>query len=229
VKAGIEMARSVEINAERKLSYTFIKSPFNGIIDRIPFKVGSLINEGSLLTTASDLHAIYIYFNVSESDYLQYIKTKATDPHQRNKEVDLFLADGTEYPYKGKIETMTGEFNKSTGSIAFRAKFPNPDKLLKHGGTGVIRITNHIPDALLIPQKACFEVQDKNYVYVVDKNNKIKIKSFIPKSRFKDYYIVESGLKAGEKIIYEGLQNIKEGMEITSKYIPMDSLTYLED
>jgi membrane fusion protein (multidrug efflux system) len=222
VNAGIETARSAEINAERKLSYTYIKSPFNGIIDRIPFKVGSLINEGSLLTTASDLHAIYVYFNVSESDYLQYIKT--TDPHQKNKEVELFLADGTEYPYKGKIETMAGEFNESTGSIAFRAKFPNPNKLLKHGSSGVIRISNSIPNALLVPQKACFEVQDKNYVYVVEKGNKVKIKSFIPKSRFKDYYIVESGLKAGEKIVYEGLHDIKEGMEITMKYNPMDSL-----
>lgn len=223
-KARIEESRSALSNANQRLSYTSIRSPFNGIIDRIPFKVGSLIDHGTLLTTASDVSEVFVYFNVSEGEYLQYVKSRAVDSSHRNDVVSLVLADGTPYPELGSIETMEGEFRPSTGSIAFRARFPNPKTLLKHGATGKIRLSNKVNDAILIPQKAVFEMQDKNFVFVVDSANQVRMRNFIPKTRFSHYYIVESGLEAGDRILYEGIQEVRDGMQIVPKPVGADSL-----
>lgn len=228
VNARIEAARSAESNAEVRLSYTSIRAPFDGIIDRIPLKAGSLIDHGTLLTTASDVSAVYVYFNVSEGEYLEYIKSRLNHTASNNNIVRLVLVDGTHYPYAGKVETMEGEFKSSTGSIAFRAHFPNPDKLLKHGATGRIKLANTIHNALMVPQKAVFEIQDKNYVFVVDANNQVRMKNFVPKTRFSYFYIVESGLELGDRIVFEGIQNIRDGMLITPKPVVMDSLIALK-
>lgn len=221
-KARISEARSAQSNAAVRLSYASIRAPFSGIIDRIPLKAGSLIEEGTLLTTASDISEIFVYFYVSEAEYLQYIKNKINRGDQNNQ-VNLVLADGSEYPYPGTIETMEGEFKASTGSIAFRARFPNPDKILKHRATGRIRLYNRIENAIFVPQKSVFEIQDKNYVYVVDANNEVKMRNFTPKTRFSHYYIVESGLKPGDKIVYEGIQNLQEGMQIEPEPVELDT------
>ncbi len=223
-QASIDQARASLANARLRVSMTSIKAPFNGVINRIPYKAGSLIEEGTLLTTVSDISEIYAYFNVSEKEYLTFIK-KRRDPNQTApREVDLILADDTHYPYPGKIETTETVFEGNSGTIAFRAKFPNPKQLLRHGATGKITIDTDVNDALLVPQKAVFEVQDKNYVYVVDKNNQVKARSFIPRSRINQFYIVQSGLKPGERIVYEGTQSIKDGMKIVPKPVSADSL-----
>ncbi|MEX0883901.1 MAG: efflux RND transporter periplasmic adaptor subunit, partial [Cyclobacteriaceae bacterium] len=146
VMAKIEEAKSAESNAAVQLSYTEIRAPFDGTTDRIPLRTGSLINEGSLLTTVSDVSSVYVYFNVSEREYLEYMKAK--DETTENNVVQLVLADGSPYPFKGMIETMEGAFNANTGSIAFRARFPNPTKILKHGSTGKIILTNRIRNAI---------------------------------------------------------------------------------
>jgi membrane fusion protein (multidrug efflux system) len=223
-RARIEESRSAQANASIRLSYANIRASFDGIIDRIPLKSGSLVEEGTLLTSVSDNRAVFTYFNVSEGEYQEYIKTRQEHPNRKDTEVSLVLADGSTYPHAGKIETMEGEFDASTGSIAFRARFPNPDKLLKHGATGTVRLANRIDDALIVPQKAVFEIQDKNYVYVVDANNRITMKSFVPKARFSHFYIVESGLQPGERIVYEGIQNVKDGLQIVPHAVTLDSL-----
>ena len=162
------------------VSLTSIRAPFDGVINRIPFKRGSLIEEGALLTTISDIREMYAYFNVSEKEYLAFIK-KRLDPEKTTvREVELLLADDHAYPYKGKIETTETIFEGNSGTIAFRARFPNPKRLLRHGATGKIRLATDVDDAVLVPQKAVFEVQDKNFVYVVDANNKVKTRSFVP-------------------------------------------------
>ena len=223
-QASIDQAKAALANARLRVSMTNIKAPFNGVINRIPYKVGSLIEEGTLLTTVSDISQIYAYFNVSEKEYLSFIK-KRRDPNQAApREVDLLLADDTKYPYPGKIETTETVFEGNSGTIAFRARFSNPKQLLRHGATGKIRLETDVNDALLVPQKAVFEVQDKNFVYVVDKNNQVKTRSFVPQSRVNQFYIVQSGLKPGERIVYEGTQNIKDGMKIVPKPVPADSL-----
>lgn len=224
VNAKIEQARWAKQNAELRLSYTSVRAPFDGIIDRIPFKVGSLIDHGTLLTTVSDISEVFVYFNVSEGEYLDYVKSSVEESRRRNDLVTLMLADGTQYPYHGSVETMGGEFQASTGSISFRARFPNPNAILKHGATGKIRLANELEDALLIPQKAVFEIQDKNFVFVVDSANQVRMRFFVPKARFSRYYIVESGLKSGDKIVFEGIQEIRDGMRIVPKPVALDSI-----
>lgn len=224
VNAKIEQARWAKSNAQLKLSYTSIRAPFNGIIDRIPFKVGSLIDHGTLMTTVSDISEVFVYFNVSEGEYLDYVKNTVRESGGHNRLVTLMLADGTLYPYEGSVETMGGQFQASTGSISFRARFPNPKSILKHGATGKIRLTNTLNDAIMIPQKSVFEIQDKNFVFVVDSTNKVRMRNFVPKTRFSHYYIVESGLKSGEEIVFEGIQGIRDGMRIIPKKVRMDSL-----
>lgn len=223
VNARIEEARSAQSNAALRLSHTTIKAPFDGVVDRIPLKVGSLIDEGTLLTTVSDVSSVFTYFNVSENEYLEYVKTRGLNTAE-HRTVDLMLADGSFFSQKGKIETMEGEFDEGTGSIAFRARFANPTKLLKHGSTGTVRLSNTIDDALLVPQKAVFEIQDKSFVYVVGKDNQVKMQSFVPRTRYSHYYIVQSGLAPGDKIVYEGVQTLKDGAKIAPKLVSADGV-----
>lgn len=223
-EAKVNEARSAEENANIHLSYTCIRAPFDGIIDRIPLKMGSLVDEGTLITTVSDIRAVYAYFNVSENEYLHFIQLKKMNKPVYQDEVRLVLADGSDYPYPGKVETMESEFDEKTGSIAFRAKFPNPDKLLKHGATGTVKLTTEVNDAVIIPQKAVFEIQDKNFVFVVNQNNTVRMKSFEPKTKMNEFIIVQSGLADGDTIVYEGVQNIRDGIQITPHYVKIDSL-----
>lgn len=222
-KAKIEEALTTQKSAETKLSYTYISAPFDGIIDRIPLKIGSLIDPGALLTTISDINQIYAYFHISENEYLRFKKSLTKGP-QENKPLQLILADGSEYAYPGKIETIDGEFNDNTGAIAFRARFPNPNKLLKHGATGKVRLTSAVENAILIPQRSTFEIQDKNYVFVVDGKNKVTMRAFRPGQRVAQFYIVEQGLKPGEKFVYEGMQSIRQGDMIAPRFLNTDSL-----
>lgn len=222
-KAKIDEALSVQTSAETKLSYTFIRAPFDGIIDRIPLKMGSLIDPGALLTTISDVHNVFAYFNISENEYLQYRKS-VSKGMKEDRPINLLLADGTSYAFPGKIETSDGEFNENTGAIAFRARFPNPNKLLKHGASGKARLTTSVDNAIIIPQKATFEIQDKTFVFVVDKNNMVQMRAFKPGRRVAQYYIVEAGLKPGENIVYEGVQSIRQGSKIKPQKMNLDSL-----
>jgi len=224
-EARVNEAKSAKSNAAIQLSYTNLKSPFNGLISRIPLKKGSLVSAGTLLTKISDNSSINAYFNVSEGEYLGYQKMlKNEGVNESKKYVTLTLADGTIYPYKGIIETTEGEINSSTGTIAFRAKFPNPDRLLKHGSTGKITLSRPVRDALLVPQKAAFEIQDKLFVYVLDQNNKVSIRSFEPENRLSHFYIVHNGLQPQDQVIYEGIQNLKEGATVHPIFYTMDTL-----
>ncbi len=225
-KAKVDEAISVQKAAETKLSYTFIRAPFDGVIDRIPLKIGSLIDAGALLTTISDVHNVFAYFHISENEYLQF-KKSLSKGIQQNKDINLILADGSHYPYAGKIETIDGEFNDNTGAIAFRARFPNPNKLLKHGASGKVRLMSQVDNAIIIPQKSAFEIQDKNYVFVVGKDNIVKMRAFKTSRRVAQYYIVEEGLFPGEHIIFEGMQSVRQGAKISPKLMRLDSLMQL--
>ncbi|MBN8821343.1 MULTISPECIES: efflux RND transporter periplasmic adaptor subunit [unclassified Spirosoma] len=226
-RSAINAAKAALTKARFHVSLTSIRAPFDGVINRIPFKRGSLIEEGALLTSISDLREMYAYFHVSEKEYLAFIK-KRRDPDKTTvREVDLLLADDTPYPFKGKIETTETEFEGNSGTIAFRASFPNPNRLLRHGATGKIRLATEVDDAVLVPQKAVFEVQDKNFVYVVDAKNRVRTRSFVPRSRVDQMYVVQSGLKAGDRIVYEGIQSLKDGMTIIPKALPAKHLQAL--
>ena len=211
--------------AQLELSFTKIKAPFEGTFDRIKLKKGSLIGEGDILTTLSNNKEVYTYFNVTEVEYLDY-KNRKND----NKQIaTLILANGQEYKYKGKIETIESEFDNNTGNIAFRARFPNPELLLKHGETGTVRLLVPIKNALIIPQKATFEIQDKIYVYVVDKDNKVKSKNITIKQKLPNIYVVESGLSPNDKILLDGVQSVKEDDTIQPEFVqPNEVLAHLQ-
>ncbi|WP_240347801.1 efflux RND transporter periplasmic adaptor subunit [Longitalea arenae] len=222
-KAKVDEALAKEEKARISLSYTTVRAPFDGIIDRILQKRGSLISEGTLLTSVSDIHAMHVYFKVSEKEYLSYVKTKQEGGRPQSA-AELQLADGSVYKYPGKIETMEGEFDTETGSIAFRAVFPNPTKMLKHGASGNILLTTNVKNALMIPQRSVLEIQDRNYVFVLGNDLKVRMKGFEPESRIDDFVLVKSGLDEGDRIIYEGVQNIREGSTIKPRMIAADSL-----
>jgi membrane fusion protein (multidrug efflux system) len=219
--AKIEEADSQEESANLRLAYTEIRAPFDGILDRIPNKVGSLIDEGTLLTTLSDNSEVYAYFNVSEKEYLDF---KSDVSGSYSKSVKLILANNEEHKYLGQIETIEGEFDNATGSIAFRARFANPDKLLKHGSSGKIRLTRSVKSALIIPQKCTFEIQDKMFVYVVDNNNIVTARTVVPQLRIPHLYILASGITQNDKFIYEGIQDVREGMEVTPEFVPLKTI-----
>lgn len=203
--------------AETNLSFTKITAPFSGIVDRLKFKVGSLVDEGTLLTSLSNNKDIYAYFNVSELEYLGY---KSMEKTGNNNKLTLLLANNQPHQYKGTIETIEGEFDRNTGSIPFRAKFPNPDLLLKHGETGKVQLIFDLKCALIIPQKATFELQDKVYVYVVDEKNIVRARSISIKQKLPNLYIIDGGLSASDKILLEGVQTVKENDQVETEFIP---------
>lgn len=214
-ESGIAEAEAMLKNAKTGLSYTTVKAPFDGIVDRIPYKKGSLVTEGDLLTNITDISEVFAYFKVTENEYLRYMRAKKEgDAENMGQTVSLILADGETYPLPGKLETMEADFERGTGSIAFRVRFPNPDQLIKHGSTGRIQMLNQLDDVFLVPQKSTFEIQDYSYVYILDQNNTVKVRSFKPVRRFGLFYIAE-GFETGEKIIYEGIQQVKDGVVIT--------------
>lgn len=223
--AQIAQAQSAQSTAALRLAHASIRAPFDGVINRIPFKIGSLIEEGALLTEVSDIHEVFAYFDVSEKEYLGFLKKHRELVGKNGQEVEMTLADETSYPHKGRIETMESVFEEESGTIAFRARFPNPQHMLKHGSSGKIRLPNVVSDALLVPQKAVFEVQDKNYVFVVDKANKVKSRSFVPQARVGLNYIVRSGLEPGDRVVYEGIQNVHDGDQIIPEAVAVDSVS----
>jgi len=207
-------------NAEAKLaqihlSFTDIKAPFSGIINRLPLRLGSLVDEGDLLTSLSDNTNMYTYFNVSEPEYINYQTNVATRGSQN---VNLIMANGDTFPQTGEIQTITGEFDNETGNIAFRAKFPNPDKLLRNGQTGKIRMTLPLKNALIIPQKATYEIQDQKYVFVVGNNGVVKSKNIKVAYELPDVYVVGSGLATGDKVLLEGVQKVKDDQKVKTKF-----------
>lgn len=222
-KANLEEALAHQANAKLKLENTKIRAPFNGIINRIPHKIGSLIDEGTLLTSISENDEVYAYFDVSEKEYLNYARNIKKDSIN-SKVVTLILADGMEHNFKGMIETTEGEIDESTGNIAFRARFKNPSKIIKHGASGKIRLLKKYDDAIVIPQKSTFEIQDKLYVYVLDKNNKLEVRNIETIYRLPHLFIVSKGLKEGDIILFEGIQNVKNGMFIQANFISMKTI-----
>ena len=215
-QAKLDGANADLAMAATHLSFTKITAPFNGTIDRIMFKKGSLIEDGTVLTKISNNKNVYAYFNMTEVEYLDY---KSRSPNDIKNTVALILSNGVEHKYKGVIETIESEFDNETGNIAIRAKFPNPELLLKHGETGKIKMTVPIHDALIIPQKATYELLDKIYVYVVDAKNVVKARNIKIKQKLSNLYIIDSGLNKNDKILLEGLQTIKEDDMIKVKYI----------
>lgn len=222
-KARKEEADAHQAYAEIKLSNTHIRAPFDGTINRVPHKIGSLIEEGTLLTSISEFDEIYAYFDVSEKEYLSYARNLKSDLED-GKAVSLVLADGSMHPHQGFIETVEGAIDEKTGNIAFRARFPNPEMIVKHGASGKVRLKKKFQKVLLVPQKSTFEIQDKLYVVTVDSNNRVAIKNIHALERMPHLFIVNNGLAAGERIVFEGVQALKSGTVIHPEERKMKSI-----
>lgn len=219
-RAKFDKAKAELGLAKTHLGFTEIRAPFNGIMDHFQVRLGSLVDEGDLLTTLSDNSEMWVYFNVPEAEYLNY----KTSKDNNMLKVNLQMANQQLFDYPGVVKTIEADFNNETGNIAFRATFPNPKGLLRHGETGNILVTVPLKNALLIPQKATFEVLDKKYVYVVDKDNKIRSREITVGAELPHLFAVTSGLSTTDKILLEGLRQVKENEKIHSKFMKPDSV-----
>ncbi len=205
--AKLEKAKAELQLMQVHLGFTKIVAPFDGIMGRLHVRKGSLLDEGDLLTTLSDNSTMWVYFNMPEHEYITY-QTNAKGTNRST--VGLRMANNQIFDNPGKIEVIEADFNNETGNIAFRAAFPNPDRLLRHGATGNIIMTVPVPNALLIPQKATFEILDKKFVFVIDKNNAIKTREITIGAELEDLYVVSEGLQSTDNILLEGLRKVKE-------------------
>lgn len=213
-EANCDEAESNVSSAQLNVSFTKIKAPFSGYINRIPNKLGSLVDEGTMLTTISDNQEIYAYFRVAEFEYLSFMKTKGLS---KTKDLNLILADNSLHTEKGMIETVDGEVDKTTGNIAFRAKFSNPKKLIKHGSSGKVSINFDIKKAIIIPMSSTFEIQENFYVYLLDETNTLRLRRIFPTVSIGNFYVISKGLNVQDRILLEGLQLVKAGQKISIK------------
>lgn len=216
-KAALAKAEATLSLAATHKGLTEIRAPFSGIMGRYQARLGSLIDEGDLLTTLSDNGRVWAYFNVSEREYLAL---KARNPELRDIDAKLRMADGTIFGQKGGIETIEADFDNETGTIAFRAGFPNPDALLRHGETGQVVVTTTLEDALLIPQKATFEVLDKKYVFVVDDANVVHSRAIEVAAEIPQLYAVAKGLDEKDHVLVDGLRKVRDGVAIEPDFQP---------
>ncbi|HEY9048452.1 MAG TPA: efflux RND transporter periplasmic adaptor subunit [Ohtaekwangia sp.] len=210
-KAKYDKAKAEMSLAQVHLGFTEIKAPFDGIMDRFQVRLGSLVEEGDLLTTLSDNSEMWVYFNVPEAEYLTY---KATQKKDSLMKVNLQMANNEMFPYAGTVKTIEADFNNETGNIAFRATFPNPKGLLRHGETGNVIATAPLKNALIIPQKATFEVLEKKYVFVVDKDHVIRQREITIAAEMPDLYVISSGLTESDKIMLEGIRKVRNEEKI---------------
>ena len=167
------------------------------------------------MTSLSDNSGIYAYFNLSEPEYLNYQTHLA---ERGDQQVALVMANGELFPEKGVIQNIEGEFDNETGNIAFRAKFPNPNQLLRNGETGKVKMKIPLYNVLEVPQKSTYEIQDKTYVFIVDKNGVVKSREITIAQELEDIYIVASGLKEDEKFLVDGVQKVKDNQKIEVKF-----------
>lgn len=217
----IEQAKALVENAKIDLSYTSVHAPVNGYIGRLPKRQGSLLAPTDVepLTTLSNVQQVYAYFSLGELDFIQfknqYNGNSLNDKIKNLAPVSLQLADKTAYEETGKIDVIDGQFDKNTGAIMLRATFPNPQGVLRSGNTGKIQMKMNHTDALLIPQEATVEIQDKVFVFLVDASNKVSKKPIHVVGRSGTDYLIGDELKAGDRIVLKGFDKLQDGMSIS--------------
>lgn len=230
-QAALAQAQATLANARTNLGYTRVTSPVNGVVGTLPHKIGSLVssNTAEPLTTVSNIGNIYAYFSINEKQALEFShSTPGSTVEQRLATippVSLMLPNGSEFPHKGRIETASGLINTETGSISVRATFPNPGNIIRSGSSGVVRIPQHVDSAILIPQKATYEIQGKRFVYVVENTGTVRSAEIrVMESGNGQYFVVEQGLNPGDRIVLEGVATLREGAPIKPRVVNADSV-----
>lgn len=215
-QAKLDKARAKAKLAEAELNLTIVRAPFDGIVDRAHEQLGSLVKEGDVLTTLTDNRVMSAYFNMPEARYLEYM---AGSPGEKeNQKIELVLANNTPFPRAGKIGAIEANFNNKTGNIPFRADFENPNGLLRHGQTGNVLIRHTLNNAIVIPQRATFEVLDKRYVYVVDKGGVAHQREIVVQDELDDIFVIKNGLDVNDKIVLEGIRQVRDGEKVEFEY-----------
>lgn len=212
VKAKLAQAKAKADLATAEFNFTTFKAPFDGIVDRLYHQQGGLVEEGESLTSLSDNSVMWVYFNVPEAKYLDYMD--AVKSHENEQKVELLLANHKKFSQVGKINAIEADFNNKTGNIPFRADFPNPDRLLRHGQTGNILISRLKKDAIVIPQRATFQVLDKRYVYVVDSDSVAHQCEIKVQSELEDIFVIDKGVDVNDKIVLEGTRQVRDGDKV---------------
>lgn len=208
--------------ANAELAFAKIVAPFDGIVGRQLMQQGSLIEVGDTLTTMSDNSVMWAYFNVPEADYLRFQSSRgaaaADSPRRlelRGASIQLRMANGQIFDQNAATSlTIESEFNKETGNIEFRADFPNPNGLLRHGQTGTLLIKQQLSGALVIPQEATFEILDRRYVFAVDKDGVAHQREITIANELEDIYVIRNGLAAGDKFVLEGVRQVRDGAHL---------------
>lgn len=219
-QAAVATAKASLVNAKTNLGFTTVTSPVNGVVGSIPFRLGSLVSSTTAdpLTTVSSIGNVYAYFALNEKLLLDFTKDGNGSFAQKLAKlpkVSLLLSDGSPYTEEGRIETVNGLINTATGSANIRARFPNPKGIIRSGSSATVRIPNAVKDAILVPQSATFELQDKRFVVVVGQDGKTKnVAVTVMENTAGNFFVVESGLKAGDQIVLEGVATLKDGTQI---------------
>ena len=210
-KASLSAAQATLANAKEMLSFCYVKSPASGVVGTLPYKIGTLVNTSSVMTTVSNISSMEVYFSLTEKEAMTMTQASLGEMPS----VQLRLADGTIYNHEGKVTKMSGVIDAGTGSVQIIALFPNPEKLLKSGGTGSIVIPKSNSSAIVIPQGCVSEVQDKKFIYLLGEGNKVKYSEIKvdPQNDGKNYIVTE-GLKVGDKYVTNGITKLSDGMEI---------------
>jgi len=221
-EAKLAKAKAKANLAAVELNFTSVKAPFDGIVDRLYQFQGSLVKKEDLLTTLSDNSVMWVYFNVPEARYLEYM---ADEGHElEHQKIELVLANGNKFPQTGEIGAIEANFNNETGNIPFRADFENPNGLLRHGQTGNILIHQTLKNAIVIPQRATFEVLDKRYVYIVDEDDVVHQRNIVIQHEKDDIFVIEGGLEPNEKIVLEGVRQLSDGEKIEYEFRSPDDV-----
>ena len=225
-EAALLQAKTTLANAQTNLSYGTITSPVDGVAGTIPYKLGSLVSSTntSPLTMISNITKVYAYFSLNEKQLLDFSRQyKGATLDEKLKQLPavlLILSDGTEYPEKGRVETIGGMINAETGAATFRATFPNPVRLIRSGGSALVAIPVAVNDALLVPQRSTYELQGKRFVYRVDGDKVISAEIGILPTAAGQYFVVTSGLKAGDTLVYEAGSPIADSTTIKPNLQP---------
>lgn len=220
-RARMAKARAELAAAQAHLGFTEINAPFDGIVGRFHVRKGSLLDEGELITELSDNREMWVYFNVPEAEYLDYKKRSLAG---NGTKVHLKMANGQLFDQVGQITAIESDFNNTTGNIAFRATFPNPQGLLRHGETGNILMDSELKGVLLIPQKATFEVLDHRYVFLIDKGDTLRMTRVEIGQELQHLFVVSSGLRPDDRFLLEGLRKVKDRDKVEARFVPADSV-----
>ncbi len=226
MNAKLNKAKAEVTLASTHRALTELRAPFSGIVGRFRVRPGSLVAEGDLLTTLSDNSTVWVYFNVSEPEYLAHKSRAKDEPHTP---VRLVMADGRTFDQPGKVETIEADFDNGTGNVAFRAAFPNPEGLLRHGETGKVRMSVPLKGALMIPQKATFDVLDRKFVFVVDDKNVVHSRPITVSAELPHVFVVDSGLDERDRLLVDGLRKVHDGATVGVDFKePADVMAHLD-